>query len=268
MKSIVVPDLAQLIAEYQNTAAHNDALHDQLTAATWADPVLARHRQHVQQGQLGFGDPAFHSMWCSLLNHAAQRFGRVHALEIGVYKGQVISLWALLAATLQLDVEVSALGPLTGQPVHKTSLFNRLRYRIDRRFREQIDNGNFYADEDYASIIRAHFDFHGLDFDRVHLYRGFSTDPAVLAQLADHAFHVVYVDGDHSHAGALHDFQTFAAKIPLGGWLIADDASCDLPGTRFWKGHEAVSRAVQIMPSLGFRNVLNVGHNRIFERVA
>ncbi|MEO6994262.1 MAG: class I SAM-dependent methyltransferase, partial [Lacunisphaera sp.] len=257
----------KLVADYRNTAAHNDALHQQLTEATWADPVLAAHRQHVEQGKLGFGDPAFHSMWASLLTAAAIRFGPVRALEIGIFKGQVISLWALLARHYGLKVEVSALGPLAGQPRPTTNLFTKIRYRFSPRYREQIDNANFYAEEDYAAIVRAHFAHHGLDFDQVKLHRGFSTDPALLDQLASETFHIVYVDGDHRYEGALHDFKTFAAKIPIGGWLVADDAGGDLPGSAFWKGHEAVTRAVQIMPTLGFKNVLNVGHNRIFERV-
>jgi len=255
----------ELVAEYRNTAEHNDALHQRLTAATWADPLLAAHRRHVEADKLGFGDPAFHAMWASLLVAAGKRFGSVRALEIGVFKGQVISLWALLARTHGLELEVSALGPLAGQPRPRSTLLTKLRYRLSRRFREQLDN--FYADEDYAAIVRAHFAHHGLDFERVKLHRGFSTDAAILARLAGETFHIIYVDGDHSYEGALHDFRTFAAKIPVGGWLIADDAGGDLPGTTFWKGHEAVTRAVQVMPSLGFRNVLNVGHNRLFERV-
>jgi predicted O-methyltransferase YrrM len=258
----------QLLATYQNTAAHSDALHAQLTAATWASPLLARHRRHVEENKLGFGDAAFHAMWASLFEAAARRFGAVRALEIGVYKGQVISLWSLLAHELSLDVEVSALGPLAGQPKPRSAFLNKIRYRLSRFFREQVDNANFYAEEDYPAIIRAHFAYHSLDFSRVKIYRGFSTDTRILSDLAGKDFHIVYVDGDHSYQGALHDFQTFTAKIPPGGWLVADDAGCDLPGTTFWKGHEAVSRAVQIMPSLGFKNVLNVGHNRIFERIS
>jgi predicted O-methyltransferase YrrM len=263
--SSVIP-FERLVADYQNTAAHNDALHQQLTAATWAEPSLAAHRRHVEENKLGFGDPAFHAMWASLLTAAAGRFGTVRALEIGVFKGQVISLWSLLARELALAVEVTALGPLAGQPRPRTTVLSKIRYRLDRRFREQIDNANFYADENYPAIVSAHFAHHGLDFSRVKLHRGFSTDPKILADLQHASFHLIYVDGDHSHAGALHDFKTFAAKIPVGGWLVADDAGSDLPGTTFWKGHEAVSRAVQVMPSLGFKNVLNVGHNRIFER--
>ncbi len=257
----------QLVADYQNTASHNDALHQQLTAATWADPVLAAHRQHVEEGKLGFGDAAFHAMWAYLLAAAAHRFGAVRALEIGVFKGQVISLWALLARVHGLNVEVSALGPLAGQPRPKATILSKIRYRISPGYREQIDNANFYAVEDYTAIINAHFLHHGLDFKQVKLHRGFSTEPAILDRLAGETFHLVYVDGDHRYEGALHDFKTFAAKIPVGGWLVADDAGGDLPGTTFWKGHAAVTRAVQIVPSLGFKNVLNVGHNRIFERV-
>ena len=48
--------------------------------------------------------------------------------------------------------------------------------------------------------------------------------------------------------------------------LVADDAGCELPGTVFWKGHESVSRAARELPALGFTNVLNVGHNRVYQR--
>jgi len=45
-----------------------------------------------------------------------------------------------------------------------------------------------------------------------------------------------------------------------------DDASCDLPGEGYFKGYSAVSTAARIVPSLGFENVLNIGHNRIYRR--
>ena len=99
------------------------------------------------------------------------------------------------------------------------------------------------------------------------LHRGFSTDPQILNTLAQEHYHLIYVDGDHTYDGALHDFRTFGPKIVPGGWLVADDAGCDLPGTVFWKGHAAVSRAARELPALGFKNVLNVGHNRVYERV-
>jgi predicted O-methyltransferase YrrM len=262
------PAWAALVAAYENTAEHNDRLHRELTAATWADPLLAGHRRHIEEHQLGFGDAAFHALWRRLLEAAAARFGRVRALEIGVFKGQVISLWSLLAREHSLNLEVSAVSPLAGQPLTGSRLLRSLRYRLDRRFRERVDSGDFYPAEDYARIIGGLFAHFGLEFDRVRLHRGYSTDPLLLAGLKDDVFEVIYVDGDHTLQGARHDFRTFGPKVVPGGWLVADDAGCDLPGSGFWKGHPTVSEAVRELPALGFRNVLNVGHNRVYEKVA
>lgn len=263
-----LPNYADLVASYRNEAAVNDALWRDFTAATWADPLLAAHRRHVEEHRLGFGDAAFHSLWRLLLHEARARFGTPRALEIGIYKGQVISLWSLLATQGGFAAHISALGPLAGQPAPPPSWLNRIRYRLDARYRERVRNGDFYAEADYETIVREHFRHHGLDFASVRLLRGYSTDPALLARLKDETFHLVYVDGDHTCAGARHDFLTFGPKVAPGGWLIADDAGADLPGTAFWKGHPSVSRAARELPSLGFRNVINIGHNRVYERIA
>lgn len=257
----------RLVADYVNAAAHNDQLHAAFTAATAAQPRLRAHRNQIEKEQLGFGDAAFHAMWLSLLQAAARRFGAVRALEIGVYKGQVISLWALIARHWQIDLQISAVSPLAGGR-RPNRLVEWLRYRLDPAFREAVDNGNFYDEADYEAIVRALFARYELSFDTVRLFRGFSTDPKLLADLAGEMFHVIYVDGDHTRAGSEHDFRTFGPKVVPGGWLIADDAGCDVPGTTFWKGHRAVSDAVRILAELGFTNVLNVGHNRIYQRKA
>ena len=75
-----------------------------------------------------------------------------------------------------------------------------------------MDNGNFYEDEDYEATVRAHFSKWDLDFGRVKVHRGFSNDPKLLRELEGEVFHVVYVDGDHTHQGVLHDFVTFGPR--------------------------------------------------------
>lgn len=206
-------------------------------------------------------------MWARLVDEAADRFGPVRALEIGVFKGQVISLWSLLNRERALRLSIAALTPMSGQPKPRQGkLLEWFRYRLDRQFRERVDNGDFYEVEDYEEIIHRHFSRHGLDFNTIGLHRGYSTDPKILNELKDASYHLIYVDGDHTLAGARHDFHTFGPKVVPGGWLIADDAGCDLPGTAFWKGHSAVSEAVLDLPALGFTNVLNVGHNRVYQR--
>lgn len=260
------PTYAEVTAGYRNTAEGNDEVHRKLSAATLADPLLHHHRKHVEENALGFGDPAFHAMWAVLLDAAVGRFGEVRALEIGVFKGQIISLWSLLARERNHRIKISALTPLAGQPMPYGRIRRWLHYRLDRKFRERVDNGDFYAAEDYERIIRDHFGHHRLDFSQVQLHRGYSTDPAVLARMEGETYHLVYVDGDHTLAGSRHDFATFGPTVVPGGWLVADDAGCDLPGNAFWKGHAAVSEAARDLPGLGFTNVLNVGHNRVYQR--
>jgi hypothetical protein len=264
----MTPSFEQLVAEYENTNEHNDRLFEQLTRLTWAEPTLSAHRRHIEENKLGFGDPAFHAMWLRLMNFAQCRFGTVRALEIGVFKGQIISLWALIATKWKMDIHISAITPLAGHPMPRRRLINWVRTRFDPKFREELWNGNFYAEEDYATIIRRLFERFNVDFGKVELFHGYSTDEHILKNIFEGTFHVIYVDGDHTFEGALHDFKTFSAKVAIGGWLVADDAGFFLPGSVFWKGHEAVSRAARILPDLGFRNIMNVGHNRIYERVA
>jgi len=260
-------DFAAHVRAYANTEAGNDSVFRQFTEGTAATPVLAAHRRHVELEKLGFGDPSFHYMWYLLLQAASEKFGRVRCLEIGVFKGQVISLWSLLARELKLPLEVHALAPLAGKPAPPLTLWNRIRFGLDRGYREEVMTGNFYADEDYEAIVRAHFAHHGLSFDSVRLHRGFSTDTALLASMSEERFELIYVDGDHREAGARHDFATFGAKVLPGGWLVADDAAADLQGTAFWKGYPEVTAALSELTPLGFVNVLNVGHNRVFQRV-
>jgi hypothetical protein len=267
MTQPISPSFDDLVLAYKNTAEHNDALFQQLNLLTWSDPILSAHRHHVENNELGYGDAAFHSMWLRLLYHAQTRFGRVRLLEIGVFKGQIISLWALIARKWNIDVEITAISPFAGRPLPRSRWVTWVRSRFDAKFRENLRNGNFYDVCDYESAVRGLFARFELDIKSIKLYRGYSTDAQIQSALADAMFHIVYVDGDHTFEGASQDFAVYGAKVMAGGWLIADDAGFFIPGTAFWKGHEAVSRAANILPEIGFRNIMNVGHNRIYERV-
>lgn len=267
MSRTIIPSFDALVAAYQNTAKGNDELYQQLTSLTWAAPVLADHRRHIEENKLGYGDAAFHAMWLRLLDCARTRFGPIRLLEIGVFKGQVISLWALIARHWFIDAGITAVSPFEGREMPRSRLITWLRSRFDHKFKENLRNGNFYENCDYDRAVASLFDRFELDFGSVKLCRGYSTDSRILSELSDATFHVVYVDGDHSFEGALHDFTVYGPKVAKGGWLVADDAGFFNSGNTFWKGHEAVSRAANVLPEIGFRNVMNVGHIRIFERV-
>ena len=68
-----------------------------------------KHRLFFSKKLRGYGENPFHSMWYLLF----REFKPENCLEIGVYRGQVISLWQLLAKKLELKVKIYAISPFT-----------------------------------------------------------------------------------------------------------------------------------------------------------
>lgn len=262
--------LPDYIAAYHNTGTENDHFYNEFTANTDAIPFLKNHRDYIEQSRLGFGDRAFHYMWYILFNEMQRRKSPVCALEIGVYKGQVISLWSLLSTELNIPAEISAITPLEGTLPAGSFVNNRIVKKIRRllsaSYRKQEKEGNLYPKEDYYTIISNLFQHFGLNFNTVQLYRGYSNTPEVLGKIRDKKFDIIYIDGDHSYEGAKNDIKNYTPLIVSGGYLVMDDASWFLEGTVFWKGHKEVSRACDIIEAYGFENVLNIGHNRVYKK--
>lgn len=264
------PSLRDHLARYDCTAEHHDQLFQQLTRTAHEVPELREHRDWVERNRWGYGDRALHAMWLALLEDLASREPHARALEIGVFKGQVISLWALLARRLDWSLEITALSPFAGElkPGVGALWRHRLRKLVSRRYRQQAAVGNLQPHDDYLRCNRQIFEAFDLEFDRVRTIQARSGDPEALAALADHRFELVYIDGDHTYEGALFDLRSYGPKVVPGGFLVVDDGGWFLPGETFFKGFETVSRACEAVPSLGFTNVWNVGHNRVYQRTA
>jgi hypothetical protein len=260
------PSYSELVRQYQNTAEGNDAVFERLTTALQHDALLLNHRRYVQKHELGFGDDAFHLLWKALILEAHAQFGALEMMEIGVFKGQVISLMQLLTRQHHIPAQIHAVSPLEGQPEVSRHWLHKALYHLWPPYRERIINGDFYGMEDYPSIISKLFQSFDLDFSTIQMHRGYSTDPNILKSVQGLQLHLLYVDGDHTYQGACADIRNYVPLVVPGGWVVMDDAGADLPGTAFWKGHPSVSRACRLLPDMGFTNVLNVGHNRVFQR--
>lgn len=139
---------------------------------------------------------------------------------------------------------------------------------ISKKFQERLHNGDFYEDLDYRAAIASLFERFRLSPNSVSFIEGYSSDPVVREAVAEQVFDLIYVDGDHTYEGAKADFKFYGKRVKLGGFLVADDANCGIPGSRFWKGHPSVARAVTTLDEQGFKNVLNVGHMRVMKRLA
>ncbi|MBW4444613.1 MAG: class I SAM-dependent methyltransferase [Plectolyngbya sp. WJT66-NPBG17] len=252
---------------YTNTVECNDAVYQDFVQQFEKIPFLVEHRQHIETHQLGYGGPAFHYMWYLILSHWVSQIETPKFLEIGVFKGQMISLWALIARQHRWSIEISAISPLQGNPLPTSKWSRRWKNLINPQFVEEIKAGNFYPEEDYRAAIHQLFQTFDLDLEKIRLIQGYSNDATVLESVEGEQFSVIYVDGDHTFKGVESDIHNYASKLQPNGFLVMDDASYYVPGTAFWKGHEPVSRACEIIPSLGFINILNMGHNRIYQRV-
>jgi SAM-dependent methyltransferase len=239
------------------TAAENDADFVRFHQATESVRFLRQHRDLIEIGEFGFGERAFHAMWLELLrDRAAASPGRaLDLLEIGVFKGQVISLWALIARLLRLPIAIDAMGPLSGDgptdPVARAAAY-------------RCGEGNIVPPDDYPALIADLFARCALDLGAIRFLRGLSQEPEIIAA-AKPAYDLIYIDGDHAEAAVRADLANFAHRVRPGGFLVLDDAALFLEGN-FWKGFEGPSRAAEDVPALGFRNVLNVGHNRVYQR--
>jgi predicted O-methyltransferase YrrM len=207
-----------------------------------AQDYLRRHRNYFVQERRGFGEDAFHALWFLLM----REFRPHRCLEIGVYRGQIISLWRLLAEKLGFAVEVHGISPFTA---------------VD-------DEVSLYPqDVDYEQDVIANHDAFGLH--RPTLLRALSTDPAAREYVTSRAWDLVYIDGSHDYEVALSDYILCRDHLSDRGLLVMDDSSLysDFRAPKFsFAGHPGPSRIVQerAMHELSF--LAGVGHNNIFAR--
>ncbi len=206
--------------------------------------AVREHRAYFSTAGRGFGEDAFHTMW-----HLLFREMRPAAfLEIGVYRGQTVTLAALLARLGNFPCNVSAISPFSsaGDAVS--------------RYRKQLD---------YLTDTLANFDHFGLPHPE--LLKAFSTDATARPFVAAGQWDIVYIDGNHDYEIACHDWELCAPHVRTGGLIVLDDASLNTsyrPPLFATAGHPGPSRLAQEIPPDRFREILRVGHNRVFEKLA
>src|SRR5262245_57495914 len=105
--------LQKYVQAYIPSEEANDAVWNEFTRLTNTISYLRHHRDWVEKYNWGFGDRAFHYMWYLLTTQEIFSKANPTMLEIGVYKGQIISLWALIAANQGATPHIYAISPLT-----------------------------------------------------------------------------------------------------------------------------------------------------------
>lgn len=214
----------------------------------WKNDVLVEHRTFIENNGLGFGEKPFHVLWNDIINLLPKDF---RFLEIGVYKGQILSLVKLLSKNKGNEASV-----LVGVTPLDTSK----------------DKFSSYQPSDFEAEIRKTFDRFNLEFsNEKNLIIGSSTDNSIKDKVKKLApFDVVYIDGCHDYECVVSDIQLMKDITVTGSFVVLDDASC-YKGleSRFFSGHPDVCNAIKehLENDDRFEEIITVGHNRLFKRI-
>ena len=204
---------------------------------------LRAHRRYFERGARGFGEDAFHVMWFLIF----RQFRPADFLEIGVYRGQTLSLAGFLARLLKIQCATYGISPFSaaGDSVSE--------------YRTGID---YFAD------TQTNFVHFGLP--EPFLLKAFSTDQTALDLIKSHSWDCIYIDGNHDYEIAKADWNNCSASVKPGGLIVLDDAGL---GTSFKptifasNGHFGPSRVAAEIDSRRFKEILQVGHNRVFQKI-
>ena len=204
---------------------------------------LREHRAYFETDGRGYGEKAFHVMWFLLF----REFSPKSFLEIGVFRGQTLSLAALLARQFQPGCFTQGISPFSpaGDAVSK--------------YRRDVD----YYEDTLKNC--AHF-----SLPAPALLKAYSTDEAARKLVASRDWSVVYIDGNHDYEVARADWDLCAAHLQPGGLIVLDDSGLTtnyVPPIFATGGHPGPSRLAQEVDRTRFREILQVGHNRVFQKI-
>lgn len=209
-----------------------------------ADKELLFHRLYIVNSGYGMGESCFHWLWRLIVDIMPTFF---RFLEIGVYKGQILSLVKLLANREHKFADVTGVTLLSDFAG---------------------DTGEFpkFEDVDYRERIE---DLHDrYDLFQPRLVVGDSTAQETQAEVRKYGpFDIVYIDGCHEYNYVMKDLLGYSPMVRPGGLLVVDDCSSNLNMPKgFFKGIEPVSRAVRMVIETDPRweHLLAVAHNRVW----
>lgn len=236
-------NLSEEAAQWQDTVAYAVDIRDRFHECLRADAALSAHRLYTRHR--GMGEDAFHWLWKLIVDEMPPGF---RFLEVGVYKGQVLSLVRLLSDRLGHQAEI------VGVTLLSTFAGSRSPFQ-DCDYRAAIREMHDRFDQQMPDLVvgdSIHEDTH----DKIKLLAPFD---------------VVFVDGCHDYAYVASDLLFYGGLVKVGGFLVVDDAANDLrqPARGWFKGIESVTRAVRtvILTDPRWAHVITVCHDRLFRRV-
>lgn len=236
--------MINIFENYENKTL--DEIYDSFLNEFNQDEVLQKHRFYIEKNNCGFGERPFHVLWREIIKSQKSKF---KFLEIGVYKGQVLSLVKYLSDLYEKQVDFYGVTPL----------------------KNLGDKYSTYEDTNYAQVIKKIFDDFNLNYDEYsNIINGSSIDENVKNIIIKNGkYDVIYIDGCHNYDCVVSDIKLMKDILEINGLVVLDDSSCykDLMNspTRF-KGHLEVCNAIKdtLENDINYQEIICVGHNRVF----
>jgi hypothetical protein len=210
-------------------------------ATNYENGLLSNHYEKT----VGFGELPFYWNWLLLVKSMPDSF---KFLEIGVYKGRVLSVIQLLSNTFNKSAQIYGITPLENLG----------------------DKYSNYDKADYLSCIKQSFSTFDLSFENTTIINGLSQHGHIVANARDNAeYDIIFIDGCHDYEIVCLDIKNYSSMLKVGGYLVLDDASSLLPGAHGqFLGHHEVAKAIVTVLDKDdrFTHLYAVGHNRMWQK--
>ena len=202
---------------------------------------LWKHNWYFKQDARGFGEPAFHAAWHQIFEELRPE----KCLEIGVYRGQTITLWTLLSEKLGFNCDIYGITPLTAKG----------------------DSVSQYVDIDFATDIQLNFDKFKLKHAKI--IHQLSTTEKSCEFISNGNWDLIYIDGSHEYEDVLSDYLNSVSGIAPNGLIVMDDSSLFMDSIENYgafQGHPGPSKICVEYAKIQLDHVLSVGHLNFFRR--
>lgn len=233
--------LQQIKDSWQDTKEYHKTINDDFIGRINSLEWLKEHRDWIESHIFGFGERSFHWMWKLLIDEMPSTFS---FCEIGVFRGQVLSLVKMLASASVRSVERYGITPLNS-------------------------TGGHWESDYWADIEKLHDTFFiPKDYD---LLVGLSTNPKIIEQAKEKApFDILYIDGSHEYADVVSDLKNYLPMVRRGGYLVIDDCNNNFSMPfGYFTGIEDVTKAKLewLQHDTEFEFIFSVVHNSIFRKL-
>jgi predicted O-methyltransferase YrrM len=232
--------IEQIVSSFRN----RNELYSYFHHHFWNDSelFLKSHRNYFKENNRGFGEDAFHSMWY----YVFKTYKPKNVLEIGVYRGQTLTLFQLLSKHFGIHSEIHGISPFASDGDEVSNYLNTINYLED---------------------VKSNFAYFNIKCAELH--KGFSNEVDMINIIKSKKWDLIYIDGNHDYEVAKYDFDNCANNLNTNGIIVLDDSALYtdyIPTIYSTGGHPGPSRVALEIDSTQFVEIFSVGHNRIFQR--